>query len=89
MCCFFLPIYVIGWPVLFGCLKCIRNDWYKHKKLSPTNIRIYKKECYTLLPNNDLTSLTESNTEQFKTLYSQQDNVVTVIIKFNISRFNF
>ena len=34
-----------------------------------------KEEGYTLLPNNILTSLVESNAEQLNKLYSLQDNI--------------
>ena len=44
-----------------------------------------KEEGYTLLPNNTLTSLVESNAEQFNKLYSQQDNTLTALKESNTS----
>ena len=42
-----------------------------------------KEEGYTLLPNTILTSLVESNVEQFNKLYSLQDNILTALNEFN------
>ena len=42
-----------------------------------------KEEGYTLLPNTILTSLVESNAEQFNKLYSLQDNILTALNEFN------
>ena len=44
-----------------------------------------KEEGYTLLPNNILTSLVESNAEQFNKLYSLQDKILTALNEFNTS----
>ena len=44
-----------------------------------------KEEGYTLLPNTILTSLVESKAEQFKKLYSLQDNILTALNEFNTS----
>ena len=44
-----------------------------------------KEEGYTLLPNNILTSLVESNAEQFNKLYSLQDNTLTALKESNTS----
>ena len=39
----------------------------------------------TLLPNTILTSLVESNAEQFNKLYSLQDNILTALNELNTS----
>ena len=44
-----------------------------------------KEEGYTLLPNNTLTSLVESNAEQFSELYSLEDNTLTALKESNTS----
>ena len=44
-----------------------------------------KEEGYTSLPNNTLTSLVESNAEQFSELYSLQDNTLTALKESNTS----
>ena len=44
-----------------------------------------KEGGYALLTNTILTSLVESNTEQFNKLYSLQDNILTVLNEFNTS----
>ena len=44
-----------------------------------------KEGGYALLTNTILTSLVESNTEQFNKLYSLQDNILTSLNEFNTS----
>ena len=46
---------------------------------------MYKGEGCILLLSNILTSLLESNLEQFEKLYCRQDNVFTAIDDINVS----